>query len=96
MKGLASGFENTVTVDLILSMRKTALSGRSRALEPPEGATAIVIEDVLAGDSCSTLSHVYVDVIRHYLGRGWELSKLDIGGIGVALRELGYALTGRL
>ncbi len=98
VKGLASGFENVVTVDLILSMRKAV--GESVDLqEAPEGALGITVDDVLAEDSSPTPSHVYLGVIRDYLERHWDVTELDIAGIGVALQERGYevdASTGHL
>ncbi|MGH2780291.1 MAG: hypothetical protein ACRDLA_02540 [Thermoleophilaceae bacterium] len=46
MKGLASGFENVVTVDLILSMRKAAEGEEREVGEAPDGALAIAVDDV--------------------------------------------------
>lgn len=90
VKGLASGFENVVTVDLILSMRKAA-KGEERELEnAPEGALAIAVDDVLAEDAAPTPSHAYLGVIRDYLARHWDVSELDIAGIGLVLQERGY------
>jgi hypothetical protein len=31
-----------------------------------------------------------VGVIRDYLSRGWDVSELDVRGIGVVLQKLGY------
>ena len=90
VKGLASGFENVVTVDLILSMRKTSLDEAIGLQNAPEGALRIAVDDVLADDSSPTPSHVYLGVIRDYLGRQWDVTELDIAGIGVVLQELGY------
>jgi DNA modification methylase len=90
VKGLASGFENVVTVDLILSMRKVASDEQTRLVEAPSGALAIAVNDVLAKDASPTPSHVYVGVIRDYLRRGWDVSELDVSGIGIVLQTLGY------
>jgi hypothetical protein len=99
VKGLASGFENVVTVDLIISGRKAAAGEGREVEEAPEGALTIVVEDILADDSAPTPSHVYVGVIREYLNRNWDVTELDVSGIGVVLQELGYEVdagSGRL
>lgn len=99
VKGLASGFENVVTVDLILSMRKGAPGEKGDVEDAPDGALVIAVEDVLREESSPTPSHVYVGVIRDYLGRHWDVSELDVSGIGVVLQRLGYEVdprTGRL
>lgn len=103
VKGLASGFENVVTVDLVLSMRKASPEGKSSpgdgsagsAVNAPEGALAIAVKNVLAADSAPTPSHAYVSVIRDYLQRGWDVSTLDIKGIGIVLQELDYKVDAR-
>jgi DNA modification methylase/DNA-directed RNA polymerase subunit RPC12/RpoP len=99
VKGLASGFENVVTIDLILSARKAAPGDSGGVENAPEGALTIAVNDVLAEETAPTPSHVYVGVIRDYLGRGWDVSELDVSGIGVVLRHLGYEVesdSGRL
>lgn len=90
VKGLASGFENVVTVDLILSMRKVNADDETRLSKAPDGALAIAVDDVLAEDASPTPSHVYVGVIRDYLRRGWDASDIDISGIGRVLQTLNY------
>ncbi len=90
VKGLASGFENVVTVDLILSMRKAGPEEQTHLREAPEGALNIAVNDVLSEDVSPTPSHVYVGVIRDYLKRGWDVCDLNISGIGVVLQTLGY------
>jgi 16S rRNA G966 N2-methylase RsmD len=99
VKGLASGFENVVTVDLILSMRKADPGEQPAIGNAPDAALNIAIADVLAAENAPTPSHVYVGVIRDYLARGWDVSQLDVSGIGVVLAALGYnvdAASGRL
>ena len=99
VKGLASGFENVVTVDLILSMRK-ANPDEDASLQPaPDGAVRIAVEDVLDQDASLTPSHVYLGVIRDYLRRHWDVTDLNIEEIGLALQGLGYTVdsaTGQL
>lgn len=99
VKGLASGFENVVTVDLILSMHKSEVTDPADLADPPEDALDIAVDDVLALDACPTPSHAYVSVIRDYLARGWDVSALDIAAVGRVLTAKGYDVdpaTGRL
>jgi DNA modification methylase len=99
VKGLASGFENVVTVDLILSMRKANPDERAPLQPAPGGAVEIAVEDVLDHDASPTPSHVYLGVIRDYLRRHWDVTDLNIEEIGVVLEGLGYAVdssSGRL
>lgn len=93
VKGLASGFENVVTVDLILSMCKTSDKQTAELRSAPEGALAIAVGHVLAHDASPTSSHVYVGVIRDYLNRRWDVSHLNISGIGAVLQALGYEVS---
>jgi DNA methylase len=95
VKGLTSGFENVVTVDLVLSGSKAAPGGGREVEEAPEDALAIAVSDILAEEAAPTPSHVYVGVIRDYLQRHWDVSALDVSGIGVALQELGYEVDPR-
>lgn len=90
VKGLSSGFENVVTVDLILSMRKVGPNESARVQPPPDGALQASVDDALAGNASPTPSHVYVGVIRDYLRRGWDVSAIDISGIGGVLADRGY------
>jgi 16S rRNA G966 N2-methylase RsmD len=99
VKGLASGFENVVTVDLILSMRKAEPGERAEVEAAPDGALHIAVGNVLAEEASPTPSHVYLGVIRDYLSRHWDVSDLDIAGIGIVLQERGYEVdsaSGRL
>jgi DNA modification methylase len=95
VKGLASGFENVVTVDLILSMRKADDRTSVPFEQAPAGALETAIDDVLTEETAPTPSHVYVGVIRDYLRRGWDVSDLDVGGIGRVLQSLAYDVDAR-
>lgn len=90
VKGLASGFENVVTVDLILSMRKAGEGEQAEVQPAPDDALEVAVDDALAEDSAPTPSHVYLAVIRDYLRRHWDVTDLDRAGIGVALQARGY------
>jgi adenine-specific DNA methylase len=95
VKGLASGFENVVTVDLILSMRKAA-DGRTTAIaQAPDDALDLAVDDVLSMSRSLSPSHVYVGVIRYFLRRNWDVTDLDISGIGTVLTDRGLEVDPR-
>jgi 16S rRNA G966 N2-methylase RsmD len=93
VKGLASGFENVVTVDLVISMQKTE---GDRAVKepqsPPDEALGVVMRDLLNCDGALTPSHVYLGVIRHYMRQGWSVQDLDIQHVMTALRAAEYEI----
>jgi DNA modification methylase len=91
VKGLASGFENVVTYDLILSMRKGERGERLAFLEPEPGQFDTSVEDSLAVGA-RTPSHVYLGVVRDYLRRHLDVTEVDMGHIAEALSERGYAI----
>lgn len=89
VKGLASGFENVVTADLILSMRKALPGEVQPVVLPAEDAVSISVSEAL-GVAAPTPTHVYLQVIRSFLRNRWDTSELDITTIGDELRERGY------
>ncbi len=98
VKGLASGFENVVTADLILSLRKTGSNAAREVVSAPADAVATTVAEALDDDGTATPSHVYLRVIRTYLRRHWNLVDLDMGTVS-ALIAAGYnvdAVSGRL
>jgi DNA modification methylase len=89
VKGLASGFENVVTADLVLSMRKVS-AGESVELEhAPSDATHTAVDEALEAES-QTPTHVYLQVVRSFLRHHWDASDLDIAEIGSELRARGF------
>lgn len=88
VKGLASGFENTVTCDLILSMRKAADAGKAGVETPPEGYFEHTIEIVL-GEGADSPSHVYLGVVRAYLQHRYDLTEVDMAHVAEALSRRG-------
>jgi 16S rRNA G966 N2-methylase RsmD len=99
VKGLASGFENVVTMDLILSMQKVARKKAGEIRKPPDNALDLTMSTILEGDRAVTPSHVYLGVVRHYLRQNWDVSELHIGDVAVLLDRLRYdvdAVSGQL
>ncbi|MBF6619853.1 MAG: DNA methylase [Patulibacter sp.] len=99
VKGLASGFENVVTADLVLSMRKSQPRDESSAVRgAPDDATARAVDEALALGA-PTPTHVYLHVVRSFLRHRWDASQLHIADIGIELtaRDLDVdPSTGRL
>lgn len=99
VKGLASGFENVVTVDLILTMRKADEGGGRELSSAPLGALESLVEAVISDRAWHTPSHVYVEVVRHYLSRGWDVTEVSMRAVVDAIRSNGYEIdapSGRL
>lgn len=98
VKGLASGFENVVTLDLMLSMRKA--EGAFPSLKVPTAEDAgTAIRQLLNGVDAETPSHVYVQLIRHGLREHWDVSAIDFDVVTDTLRDLGFKVdksTGRM
>jgi hypothetical protein len=88
VKGLASGFENVVTADLVLSMRK-AKPGEQLELEAaPLDATETAVSKAL-GAGAHTPTHIYLQVVRSFLRHHWDAAQLDMAEIGGELRRRG-------
>jgi len=94
VKGLTSGREGVVTVDLVLTLKKQA---------PPvyrpttsRGSTADfdeTIRRVLSSFPLGTQtapSHIYLSAIRHYLRDGLDPEQLHFDDVLGSLRRLGY------
>ncbi len=99
VKGLSSGFENVVTFDLILSMRKAGVGEQPSFATPGADEFERVVDKVLASEQAVAPSHVYVGVIRNYLERHLDLTEVDMEHVAVALDRRGYgveSVTGRL
>jgi predicted RNA methylase len=97
VKGLNSGFEDVVTTDLILTMRKR---GESEHLqEMSDGDWESLLAKCVPSGEQSTPSHVYLNLVRECLRQHWDLTPVSLTAVGVALRERGYsvnAASGRL
>lgn len=99
VKGLASGFEKVVTVDLVLSMQKTKGGSAKHPGRAPAGSLESVVTRILTTEDVSTPSHLYLKVIRHYLRQNWDVTDLDIGAVNTLALRARYdvdATSGRL
>ena len=103
VKGLNSGSEGVVTVDLVLTVQRPRKGvGTGRAVTLANGDTDSLIRaaiDELADDKPCDASHVYARTLRKAIQKGLLLDDLHLGDVLIALRNAGYRVdrkTGRL
>lgn len=94
LKGLASGFENVVTLDLILTMRAGSVQAPT-FLAPPERSDVKSHIRSLTKVTTSS-SHLYLELLRHGFDRGWDLSALGLADVINLLREMDGGVEARL
>lgn len=90
IKGLAGGFENVVTLDLILTMRLAEQPATPRLYEPSHDEVAAATRTIVTGRRAETPSHVYVELVRQGLRDEWDLATLDYGFVSDTLRGPGF------
>ncbi|WP_241985763.1 MULTISPECIES: DNA methyltransferase [Cryobacterium] len=89
VKGLASGFEDVATLDLIITMR--ASNGASTTDLKPVGRDTVATRiRELAEASPATPSHLYLELLRAGIREGWELDRLDLRDVTSALLDDGW------
>ena len=80
VKGLASGFENTATLDLMLTLRAT--QGPHRELsDPPASVVERIVEQHLGERPESSPSLLYLELLRHGFRSRWNLGQLDLRSV---------------
>jgi 16S rRNA G966 N2-methylase RsmD len=94
VKGLNSGSESVVTVDLILTVQKPAIAesaGDAYALA--NGDTKRLIDEVieeLSSDGARSPSHVYARILRKAIRKHYTLDQLHLSDVLLALHSAGY------
>ena len=100
VKGLASGFENVATLDLVLSMRPSDTGPSDRRDRPARADVERVVGRLLTEDHQTTSSsHLYLELLRHGIRSGWDLGGLDLRHVSEIVASRGFAShpkTGRL
>ena len=102
VKGLASGWEDVVTTDLVFSARKPKGDHCPTPVRPAEESVGESVKAVLEskeGLRADTPSRVYIGIVRRYIERHWDLEPLHLEEILATLSEQGLgvdATTGRL
>jgi 16S rRNA G966 N2-methylase RsmD len=96
VKGLNSGSESVVTVDLILTVQKPARAAKTaKAHTPVNGDTAKLIEEAIAdlsAEKARNPSYVYAHVLTKAIQKHMILDDLHLGDVLIALRNAGYAI----
>jgi hypothetical protein len=94
VKGLASGFENVATLDLMLTLRPA--SCLSETLQPPpDGAVGSLVDSLLANDSANSPSGLYVALLGHGIANHWDLSRIDLRQVTERLRNAEFTIDQR-
>jgi hypothetical protein len=96
VKGLNSGSEGVVTVDLILTVQKPAQKEKADNARPPvNGDAAALIREAIADlsvDQARNASYVYAHVLTKAIQKHLMLDDLHLGDLLVALRSAGYVI----
>ena len=96
VKGLNSGTEGVVTVDLIMTIQKPAESeGTGRTVPLANGDTDALIRSAVGEMSAVEArnpSHVYARLLRKAIQNGLVLDELHLGDVLIALRNAGYSV----
>ena len=96
VKGLSSGREGVVTVDLVVTVQKPADGERkddAHALS--NGDTAELIEAAvheLSAEEARNPSHVYARILRKAIQKHLVLDDLHLGDVLIALRNAGFSV----
>jgi 16S rRNA G966 N2-methylase RsmD len=96
VKGLNSGSEGVVTVDLVLTVKKPATTESADSVHQlRNGETQRLISDVINELSVEDLrnpSHVYARILRTAIQRCYVLDELHLSDVLLALRTAGYVI----
>ena len=96
VKGLNSGSEGVVTVDLIVTVQKPAKAeSAGKAVTLAHGDTDALIRaaiDEMSTDEARNPSHVYARMLRKAIQKGLVLDELHLGDVLIALRNAGYGV----
>jgi DNA modification methylase len=94
VKGLNSGSESVVTVDLVLTVQKPTLAERADdARDLENGDTQCLINEVieeLSSQEARNPSHVYARILRKAIHKHYTLDQLHLTDVLLALRNAGY------
>jgi 16S rRNA G966 N2-methylase RsmD len=99
VKGLNSGSEGVVTVDLVLTVRKP--EGQQLEPRPLTGSVPRLAEliaaagTILEPEHARNPSYVYVAALREAIRLGHRIDDLHYSDVLVGLRELGFAINAR-
>lgn len=89
VKGLASGFENVATLDLMLTMRPARRTPPA-IIDPTTTVVEGFVRRLLVEAGDLTPSHLYLELLRHGFRSGWDLSRLDLSGTTDLVRSVDH------
>ena len=96
VKGLNSGSEGVVTVDLIVTVRKPSSRQSVKTVVPLSDRDTDSMILAAIGDlplhQALNPSHVYARILRMAIQKGLVLDKLHLADVLIALRNAGYAV----
>jgi 16S rRNA G966 N2-methylase RsmD len=95
VKGLNSGSEGVVTVDLVVTLQKPAeTSGAQRDGKPIQADARALIDHALAAipETMRSPSHVYAAIVRDAIKQRQLVDHLHLSDVLIALRDSGYAI----
>jgi hypothetical protein len=96
VKGLNSGSEGVVTVDLVLTVQKPATTeSAADTHQLRNGDTQRLITEAineLSVEDTRNPSHIYAQILRKAIQKHYMLDELHLGDVLVALRNAGYVV----
>lgn len=96
VKGLNSGSEGVVTVDLVMTVQKPPTRSVSRGAAPPKTVQLAEVlaraADSLASNQARNPSYVYAAAVREAIRLGHRLDDFHYSDVLIGLRELGFAI----
>jgi hypothetical protein len=96
VKGLASGSEGVVTVDLVMTVRKPHKGEKLTAVRLASTAkpATLIAEAIgsLSIDAARNPSHVYARILRKAIQLHMPLDEFHLSDVLIALRDAGYAI----
>jgi len=96
VKGLTSGTEHVVTLDLVITLRRAKRGALPHA--KPVASARQQIRELLGTASprdLTTPSHAYLHVIRSAVRENFDLQSLHLSEVLAALRSMGFAVNQR-
>ncbi len=95
IKGLNSGSEGVVTLDLVMTVQKPNIGEQSATDVLSSGETSVLVRNAiqdLSGLQDQSPSQIYAEIVRTAIKRGLVLDNLHLGDVLVALRNAGFAV----
>lgn len=95
VKGLSSGSESVVTVNLIITVQKPNFAAEATAHKPRRADAAELIQEAVARMDNRALpspSHLYATILQRAIERHLLLDELHLSDVLIALRRAGYSV----